>query len=51
MIFYEVHSMQVLYMDGDQEILNLKKERWEFIDDDSESEQVGCCVNCILLVV
>lgn len=43
--FYKVHSMQVLYTDGDEEILNLKKERWEYIDDDSESERVGGCVN------
>ncbi|KAG7020414.1 Sister chromatid cohesion protein PDS5-like A [Cucurbita argyrosperma subsp. argyrosperma] len=35
----EKRKHKVLYMDGDQEILNLKKERWEFIDDDSESEQ------------
>ena len=37
--------MQVLYTDGDEEILNLKKERWEYIDDDSGSERVGGCVN------
>lgn len=30
---------KVLYTDGDEEILNLKKERWEYIDDDSESER------------
>ncbi|KAG6598548.1 hypothetical protein SDJN03_08326, partial [Cucurbita argyrosperma subsp. sororia] len=30
---------KVLYTDGDEEILNLKKERWEYIDDDSGSER------------
>ncbi|XP_008445261.2 sister chromatid cohesion protein PDS5 homolog C [Cucumis melo] len=30
---------KVLYTDGDEEILNLKKEKWQYIDDESESEQ------------
>ncbi|GLT85252.1 hypothetical protein SLE2022_034460 [Rubroshorea leprosula] len=30
---------KVLYNDGEQEILNLKRERWEFIQDDSESDE------------
>jgi hypothetical protein len=29
---------KVLYDDGDEEILNLKKEKWEFIGDDSGSD-------------
>lgn len=29
---------QVLYTDGDEEILNLKKERWEFIEDSLTSD-------------
>ncbi|KAK2659293.1 hypothetical protein Ddye_005826 [Dipteronia dyeriana] len=30
---------KVLYNDGDEEILNLKRERWEFIGEDSESDE------------
>ncbi|KAL5558219.1 hypothetical protein UlMin_034430 [Ulmus minor] len=30
---------RVLYNDGDEEILNLKRERWEFIEDDSRSQE------------
>ncbi|XP_038884574.1 titin homolog [Benincasa hispida] len=30
---------KVLYTDGDEEILYLKKERWEYIDDETESER------------
>ncbi|PON99217.1 Armadillo-type fold containing protein [Trema orientale] len=32
---------KVVYTDGDQEILNLKRERFEFIDADSESDEEG----------
>ena len=49
-VFYKCRSMQVLYTDGDEEILNLKKEKWQYIDDASESEQVGGCVNILLVV-
>lgn len=45
LVFYKCSSMQVLYTDGDEEILNLKNEIWEFTHDDSESEPVGGCVN------
>lgn len=40
-----------MYTDGDEEILNLKRQKFEFIDDDSEPEPepepelVGGCVN------
>ncbi|XP_007011734.2 PREDICTED: protein IWS1 homolog [Theobroma cacao] len=46
--FYEgiIHSFdsvkkkhKVLYNDGDQEILNLKREKWEFIEDESGSDE------------
>lgn len=32
---------QVLYIDGDQEVLNLKKEKWEYIEGDFGSDEVG----------
>lgn len=37
---------QVLYVDGDEEILNLKKERWEFVEDSLSSD-----VSIILMLV
>lgn len=49
-VFYKCRSVQVLYTDGDEEILNLKKEKWQYIDDESESEQVGGFVNIFLVV-
>lgn len=36
-------SSKVIYGDGDQEILNLTKERWELVDNDNASDPVGSC--------
>lgn len=38
------------YNDGDQEILNLHKERWLYVEGDSESDGVcDCHIICIRL--
>lgn len=33
------------YIDGDQEILNLKREKWEVIENESGSDEVGSFSN------
>lgn len=43
--------VQVLYTDGDEEVLNLKKEKWEYIGGDSGSDGVGCSLIYILLLI
>jgi hypothetical protein len=40
--------VQVLYADGDEEKLNLKKQRWEFIEDGIFPVQVGVLPHSIL---
>ncbi|XP_062094185.1 uncharacterized protein LOC133800247 [Humulus lupulus] len=34
------HGIKVLYNDGDEEVLNLKREKWEFIEGDCRSDEV-----------
>lgn len=40
--------MQVLYTDGDEEILILKRQKFELIGDDSESDKVSHYLSCLL---
>lgn len=35
------------YTDGDEETLNLKREKWEFIEVESRSDAVSGCLICI----
>lgn len=39
--FNSYFAVQVIYSDGDVEILLLKKERWEFVKDDSNIDVVS----------
>lgn len=51
MLFFAV---QIVYIDGDVEILLMKKERWEFVKDDNKNDMVGHnfhLFKCIVLML